>query len=69
MNGNQTNLFALSHLIVDHFADSFGNRTHSDDDVFCIGSTIVSERFVFATGNLRDFLHIIGYDIGHCIVD
>ena len=61
-------LITLGSLVVDDFADSLASRTHTDDDVLCIGSTVVVERTVLAAGDLADLLHIVGNDIRHCVV-
>ena len=60
--GNQTNFFTFRSQIVDRLADSFGNRTHSDDDILSIRSSVIIEKAVFATGNFRDFIHVFLYD-------
>ncbi len=66
---NHTQLVvALGSLVVNHFADSLASRTHADDDILGISGTIVVERTVFATGNLRDLVHIVAHDVSHSII-
>ena len=68
VNGYKTYLFAISHKVINCFADSLGNGAHSNDNTFCIFSTIVIEEVVRAAGNLRDFTHIIFHNLRNIFV-
>ena len=59
---------ALGCLIVDDLADSLAGRTHTDDDVLCVSSTIVVERTILTTGDLGNLVHVVAHHISHAIV-
>ena len=69
VHGNQTHFLAFGSEVVDGLANGFGNRTHGDDDVLGIGGSVVVEQAVFATGDFRDFVHVLFYDGGNCVVE
>ncbi|OQC03395.1 MAG: hypothetical protein BWX77_00700 [Bacteroidetes bacterium ADurb.Bin090] len=68
MYGNQAHFFAFLHQIVDDFFGGFGNGAHRNDNTFGVGRAVIGEGFVFTAGQLVDFLHITGNDIGHCLI-
>ena len=68
VDGNHTDLLALSRQVVDGLAGGFRGRTHQNDDVFSIFRAVVVEQMVFATCDFADFLHIIFHHFGHLVV-
>ncbi len=68
MYRNQAHFFAFLHQIVDDFLGGFGNGTHRNNDTFSTGCAVIGEGFVFTSGQLGDFLHIISNDIRHYLI-
>ena len=68
MHVDHTELVALLCLEVDDLLDSLARRTHTDDDVLCIRSTIVGEWAIGAAGDLRDLVHIVANDVSYLVV-
>jgi len=62
VNCYQTYFFALGTQVVDNFTDSFGYRTHGDDDTVGFGVTIVIEQTVIAASDFADLLHVVFHD-------
>ena len=69
VNSYQTDLFALGAQVVDHFADGFCYRAHSDDDAFCFGVAVVVEQTVVAAGDFADLLHVVFYDFRNGVIE
>ena len=44
------------------------DRTHADDDTFCIVCTIVTEEFIFTTGDFGNGSHILLHDGGYGVI-
>ena len=65
---DHADLFALCGQIVNNFFQSFTSGTHSNNNAFCIGSTVVVEQLVVAAGQLVDFVHVFFYNTGQCII-
>ena len=65
---DHTELVALLCLEVDDLLDCLARRTHTDDDVLCIRSTIVGEWAIGAAGDLRDLVHIVANDVSYLVV-
>ena len=69
MNSDHTHFLAISKLVIDHLTDSLGYRTHSDNDILGIFSSVINERTIGTTGNLGHFIHITSHNIRNCIVE
>ena len=61
-------LLAVGVCVVNSLASSLRSRTHQDDDLLCILSTIVAEEFVLAACALADGGHVLLHDSGNGIV-
>ncbi len=61
-------LLTLLCHVVDGLAGGLGCRTHEDDDAVGIGSAIVCEGLVLATGDFADLGHVVLDDGGNRIV-
>ena len=68
MNSNHTNLLALLVQVVDSLASWLCSRTHQDDDVLSILSTIVVEEVILTTSDLSHLLAVLLYNLRDCIV-
>ena len=68
VNADHADLLALGVEIVNGFASSLGDRTHADDDTFCIVCTIVTEEFIFTTGDFGNGSHILLHDGGYGVI-
>ena len=66
---NQADFFALSHQVVNGFADSLRYRTHGDDDAVCVFGTVVIEQAVLASCNLGDFVHVFFHNCRNLLVE
>ncbi len=64
----KTYFFALLNEVVDSFLSRLGDRTHGYDDAFGIGSSVVVEQAVFATGDFGYLVHVLFDDGGHRVV-
>ena len=69
MNAYQANFFAFSHQEVDYLFCRFGNRTHSNNYILCIGCAIIIERLITSACELCNFLHVGVYDIGNWLIE
>ncbi len=69
VDGDKTDLLALLEEEVDGLLEGLGDGTHGDDDVLGIGSTVVGERLVLASGNLRNLFHGVADHVGHGVVE
>ena len=68
MNAHHTVLLAVSICVVNSLASSLRSRTHQDDDLLCILSTIVAEELILATCTFADGSHIFLHDSRNCII-
>ena len=68
VNADHTNLLALLEQVVDSLAGSLGGRTHEDDNVLSILSTIVVEEVILTTGDLRDLAKVVFNYLRHLVV-
>ena len=68
MNCNHTNLLALLVQVVDSLASWLCSRTHQDNDVLSILSTIVVEEVILTTSDLSHLLAVLLYNLRDCIV-
>ena len=68
MHVDHTEFVALLCLVVDHLADSLACRTHTDDDVLSVRSTVVGEWAIGAAGDLGDLVHIVAHDVSYLVV-
>ena len=58
----ETYFFAFCSQVFDNFLHSTCDRTHCNQNMFCICSTKVVEQFVVSTCDFVDFVHVIFYD-------
>ena len=68
VNCNHTNLLALLVQVVDSLASWLCSRTHQDDDVLSILSTIVVEEVILTASDLSHLLAVLLYNLRDCIV-
>ena len=68
VNADHAVLLAVGVSIVNSLASSLRSRTHQDDDLLCILSTIVAEELVLAACALANGSHVLLYDSGNGIV-
>ena len=69
VDAHQTELAAfLLCQIVDGLLDGVAHRTHSHDDILCLGISVVVERQIVAAGDLCDLAHVAGHDVGNGVV-
>ncbi len=69
MYGDQSDLFTLSHFVIDGFFNGFGNGAHGHNDVFRIRGAIIGKRVIFATTDFGDLLHIIFYQVREGLIE
>ena len=69
VNLQETYFFALSCQGFYYFLSNACYGTHSNDHVFCIGSTEVVEQLIVSACDLVDFMHVVFYDFGKSCVE
>ena len=65
---DKTNLFALSHEVINNFLSNVADRAHSYDYSFCIGSAVVVEEFIIGTDFSVNLVHVIFNDCRKCFI-
>ena len=65
---NHTNLLALRDEVVDSLLSSLTSRTHEDDDVLSVLSTIVVEAVVVTTSDLGHLLTVLLYYVRDILI-
>ena len=65
---NHTNLLTLRHQVVDSLTSCLSCRTHQDDDVLSILSTIVIKEVMLTTSNLGQFVEIVLNNLWNVLV-
>ena len=68
VNCNHTDLLALLVQVVDSLTSWLCSRTHQDDDVLSILSTIVVEEVILTTSDLSHLLAVLLYNLRDCII-
>ena len=68
VNAHHTHLLALLEQVVDSLAGSLSGRTHEDDDVLCVLSSVVVEEVILATGDFRNLAEVVLNHFGHLVV-
>ena len=68
VNAHHTHLLALLEQMVDSLAGSLSGRTHEDDNVLGILSSIIVEEVILTTCDLRDLAEVVLNNLGHLVV-
>ena len=68
-NLDDTDVFALSVQVVDHFFHDVAGRAHGHDHAIGFGISVVVEGLVVAAGDGGDALHGVNHDGGHFVVE
>ena len=63
-----TNLLALRHEVIDSLTSSFSCRTHQDNDVLSILSTIVIEEVMLTTSDLCELIEIVFNNLWYVLI-
>ena len=64
----EADFFAVFAEFIDRFLDCAGNGTHSDDDVFSIGSPVVIEEVVRTARQFTDLIHVVLNNVRQTLV-
>ena len=65
----KTDLLTLCSEVIDDFFRDVVDRTHGDDDAFCVRSAIVVEQTVISAEFGIDLVHVLFYDCRNCIIE
>ena len=68
MHLDETDFLAFFTKFVNRFLDSTGDRTHGDDDVFCVRSAVIIEEVIRTTCQFTNLVHIVLDDIRQSLV-
>ena len=68
MDSHHTDLLTLLGKVVDSLAGRLCGRTHQNDDVLSIRSTIVVEEVILTTCNLGNLSQVLLNYLGYCVV-
>ena len=69
VNVDQANFFALALQVFNCLFCNVSKRTHADNNIFSVFSTVVVERFVCTACDCRNFVHVVSNDIRHSVVE
>ena len=68
VHADHTDLLSLTGKIVDNLASGLCNGTHADDDILGIGSAVIGEWSIVASGQFLNLLHIVIHNVGHSLI-
>ena len=65
---DEADFLAFFAELVDSFLDGTGDRTHGDDDVFCVRSAVVIEEVVRTARQFADLVHVVLDNVGQALI-